>query len=446
MPTAQWFCSTADTLWQDRSIAVQDPPVLGATPPELTLTAGSPRQAIDGFGGCFNELGWDALSHVDEATRREVMQRLFGDAGCRFNICRMPVGASDYALDYYSLDDTPDNATDDLQLKNFSLDRDRKLLLPYIQAAMQVRPDLKVWGSPWTPPAWMKYSRQYKEHEVQQHGIRWEKPVLQAYAEYLARASLAYRAEGLNFYAIHLQNEVAAAQIFPSCLWSGEHIRDFLRDYLGPCFAKHHLDVELWLGTVNSADYAGYIVPSLSDPGAMSYVRGVGLQWDGKHGVSGLHTDFPAVKVMQTETECGGGDNDWAYAEYTFSLMKLYFEAGVSGYMQWNMVLDTTGMSRWGWKQCAMVSVDTQSHTVRYNPHFYVVQHMSRFVPPGSRLLSVEGHGNALAFATPKGQTVWICVNDTDQPKSLTINDSAGMLGIVLPARSFNTFVRPDSH
>ena len=69
-------------------------------------------------------------------------------AGLNFTVCRMPIGASDYATNWYSLDDTPG----DFELKQFNLDRDRTLLLPYIKAAMKYQPELKVWGSPWSPP------------------------------------------------------------------------------------------------------------------------------------------------------------------------------------------------------------------------------------------------------------------------------------------------------
>ncbi|MDD4922315.1 MAG: glycosyl hydrolase family 30, partial [Bacteroidales bacterium] len=66
-------------------------------------------QQIDGFGGCFNERGMDALSVLPENKKQEVLKQLFDSiSGCAFNICRMPIGANDYSMDYYSLNDTPE--------------------------------------------------------------------------------------------------------------------------------------------------------------------------------------------------------------------------------------------------------------------------------------------------------------------------------------------------
>ena len=35
------------------------------------------EQTIDGFGGCFNELGWDALNLLDSQKKQEVLNSLF---------------------------------------------------------------------------------------------------------------------------------------------------------------------------------------------------------------------------------------------------------------------------------------------------------------------------------------------------------------------------------
>ena len=63
---------------------------------DLELT-GEKAQTIRGFGGCFNELGQIALEKLDEGKRDEVLDALFGSEGCGFTVCRVPIGASDYA-------------------------------------------------------------------------------------------------------------------------------------------------------------------------------------------------------------------------------------------------------------------------------------------------------------------------------------------------------------
>jgi len=118
-------------------------------PYDLEVRFDKREQTIDGWGGCFNELGWVALQSVSPDAREEVLRNLFEPGrGLNFTICRMPIGASDYATNWYSLDDTPG----DFELKHFNLDRDRAILLPYIKAAMKYQPAAENVGSPWSPP------------------------------------------------------------------------------------------------------------------------------------------------------------------------------------------------------------------------------------------------------------------------------------------------------
>ncbi len=125
---------------------------------DVTVLVDQKEQTIEGFGACFNELGWTALSVLDDQGRESILKNLFDPVdGLKLNICRMPIGANDYARDYYSLNDS----VNDFGMKYFSIERDKGTLIPYIKAAMKYKPDLKVWGSPWCPPSWMKTNNHY---------------------------------------------------------------------------------------------------------------------------------------------------------------------------------------------------------------------------------------------------------------------------------------------
>ena len=100
-------------------------------------TDGVVTSYFKGFGGCFNELGWKALSHLDENERGEVLGALFSTDGCAFNYCRLPIGANDYAESWYSHNETEE----DFAMETFSIARDRQYLIPYIRAARAVRGD-----------------------------------------------------------------------------------------------------------------------------------------------------------------------------------------------------------------------------------------------------------------------------------------------------------------
>ena len=198
---------------------------------DLELT-GEKAQTIRGFGGCFNELGQIALEKLDEGKRNEVLDALFGSEGCGFTVCRVPIGASDYAAKWYSCDETEE----DYELRDFSIERDKKYLLPYIHDAQKRRPELTVFASPWSPPTWMKFPAAYN------HGtIRWKSLCCAPMRSTFVKFVEAYAEEGVTVDQIFMQNEPIADQKYPSCVWSGEQMRDFLRDYLAPEFEKERL-------------------------------------------------------------------------------------------------------------------------------------------------------------------------------------------------------------
>ena len=213
------MASTETSRWQDRTVAAAP-----AGEPDLELLPAR-HQKVEGFGGCFNEYGWQALSWLAEAQRSAVLQQIFDpEDGLRFNFCRVPIGASDYALEWYSLNETED----DFAMKDFSIARDERTLIPYVKSAMSVRPDLKLFASPWSPPTWMKRPRSYNYGRM-----RREKAVLDAYALYFAKFVRAYAAHGIPVAQVHVQNEPDSDQKFPSSIWSGAELRDFIKDHLG---------------------------------------------------------------------------------------------------------------------------------------------------------------------------------------------------------------------
>lgn len=132
----------------------------------------------------------------------------------RFTICRLPIGASDYAEQWYSHNEVDG----DVAMDHFSIERDFKYLIPYIKEALRYNPDLRLFASPWSPPTWMKFPKAYNYGT-----LRWEKEILEAYALYFVKFVEAYREAGITIHQVHVQNEVIADQKFPSCMWTGEY-------------------------------------------------------------------------------------------------------------------------------------------------------------------------------------------------------------------------------
>lgn len=404
-------------------------------------------QTIDGFGGCFNELGWIALNKIDKNQKNEVVKNLFDQKeGARFNFCRLPIGASDYAAEWYSHNENED----DFEMKHFSIDRDSKYLLPYIKSAMRYKSDLKLFASPWSPPTWMKSPRVYNGGR-----LIMEKEYLDAYALYFVKFIQAYKEEEIPIDQIHIQNEPFAAQNFPSCLWSGEAFRVFIGEYLGPLFEKEGINTDIWLGTLNGPEqmkflpngqiiidlFDEYVDHVMFDEKARKYISGIGYQWAGREVIQRTRESYPNIKLIQTENECGDGNNTWEYARYMFNLMRHYLRNGVSSYTYWNMVLETGGHSTWGWKQNALVSVDAASHKVTYNPEFYVMKHFSSFVEQGAKRIEVEGtwSGSAVAFENPNQEIVIVVANNINYDREIQLIIKNKSISLNLKGYSFNT-------
>lgn len=264
-------------------------------------------------------------------------------------------------------------------------------------------------------------------------------------------------ARGIRISQIHVQNEPVSDQKFPSCVWSGEQLRVFIRDYLGPALAESGLDTELWLGTLNGpfsdipigpdAPYAEFFDRMantvLADPQARRYISGVGLQWGGKHLLPQIAAAYPEMRLMQTESECGDGLNTWQQAEYIFGQLWLYLTYGAEGYTYWNIALAEDGLSSWGWRQNSLVVVDEKKGTYRFTPEFYVMKHFFAFVREGAVRLAAKGPfaANAVAFENPDGSVAVIGQNGMDRERRMTFTGAGRSFSAVLEPRSIHSFL-----
>ncbi len=435
-----WKCSTQQSPWVDKpDVAVGDlVPVPTAFRFLVMVDSKRREQVIDGWGGCFNERGQKAMESLSPTQRGEVMHSLFDPkTGLKLNMGRTPIGASDYATSLYSLDETPG----DYGMQHFSIERDKQLLIPYIKAALAIRPDLQMWAVPWSPPSWMK-----DNNSLVAGNIKDDPQTLDALALYFARYIQGYKGQGIHIGMVMPQNEPNMATNYTSCLWTGQQFAKFIGGHLGPGLKKNKLNTDIFLGTFNESGRGGYaywVGPSLQDPSVRQYVSGVGCQWAADITMSETHFLWPKVKLMQTEAECGDtNSNDWGFAEYQYGLAQKWFGAGASSNMIWNLVLDETGRSTGGWAQCSPIVVDTRTKKIIYTPYYYGYKHFSYFVQPGAHVIDTQSTwGDRVAFVNPDGEVVVVMGNsaNTDQPVVLNI-DGKQSATMTLPAHSFNTF------
>jgi len=438
-PSIHWICSTPAEPWKDlpANITTLKSP---SDPATVTLDPKTAYQSIDGFGGCFNELGWTALQALSPDQQATALQALFAPSGCNFTLCRVGIGANDFALNWYSLDESPG----DYAMANFTIARDRQYLIPYIKAATQYQPKLAVWGVPWCPPSWMTTNGQYYGGRMKQ-----DPQTLAAYALYFSKYVQAYHQEGINLYAIHPQNEPLyndSKYHYPQCAWNGTEINTFLRDYLIPQLKKDHVDVQVWLGTIVSGKLPAFADPVLSDPVTNPGISGVGYQYVGQGAMLATHQKYPDKPMLQTETECYHGENSWPQALTTFRKITEDLNNFANGYDFWNMILSEKSTSSWGWKQNSLLKLDSTAKTITYNPEFYSLKHFSHFVQPGATRIAWAAtdtatftNHNVIAFRNPSGELVLVVANPNNRPLPLTVQSGASSAHLDLPALSMNT-------
>ena len=463
-----WISSTEGNEWKETKVKLQ---AQAAAEPLMEVEGTEHIQTFRRWGTCFNELGWDALNLLPPEEQQRVMQMLFAsDGDLRFSVGRIPMNANDYARNWYSCDEVPG----DFKLKYFNINRDKQTLIPYLKRALAVNPGMTFWISPWSPPSWMKvnhyysvrskagvnqlpeeaqialyegkenvdkrfYPKQVTENDYFIQDARY----LQTYADYFCRFVEAYRAEGIPVNRVMFQNEPWAYSIYPACAWTPQGIIRFNVEYLAPTVKKHFRDVQVYLGTLNT-NRIEYVDSLLADPRMKESVEGIGFQWWGGQILPEIRRKYPEYKYMQTESECGSGTFDWTAAEHTFHLINHYLGSGCEEYTIWNSILSDEGSSAWGWKQNALLRVDSKSGTVTCTPEFYAVKHFSHQITDGTEILCYREKDAdklpAMVLRSPQGKLMVVAGNLADEARMVSIRLAGKWLNVMLPAHSFHTF------
>jgi glucosylceramidase len=383
----------------------------------------------------------------------EAIQLLFGEDGCHFAWGRIPIGASDYAMDRYTLDET----ANDTSMAMFSIERDKQKLIPYVKAAQAVNPNLRFWASPWTPPTWMKSSPYQSPgnpvNAFDGGSMKSDAATLQAHALYFVKFIAAYAEQGIKIDYIAPQNEPNYSQNYPSCIWSPTTFTTFINTYLGPALEKANPTAQIMLGTMsNSNSNADVAVANavLADSKAKSYAKVIGVQWgmSDANQVNNLKSKGAGIPIWLTEHKCGGNPganvstapNDLGYAKDSWGYIRDAVHNGLTAYNSWNMVLDKGGKgidNTRVWAQNALLVAD--SGKITKTPAYYVFRHISEFVQPGAKVVSTTGSNDSLGFKNPDGSLVAVVYNSGSSAKSMTVAIGGKHLQFMVPATGWAT-------
>lgn len=404
------------------------------SPLSLRLDPSDRKQKILGFGAAMTDASCYLLGQLDDNARRALLDDAFGPHGLRLSVARTTIGASDYSLNAYTYDDAPEPDPD---LTHFSIDHDRKYILPVLREARAVNPELFLFSSPWTPPAWMKDNNSLL-------GGTMRNKYFPAYAQYFRRFLADYAEAGVPIQAVTVQNEVDTNQDgrMPQCQWGQEYEVEFVGKYLGP--ALSHSGAKIWIIDHNY-NLWGRAVDELSENDIRFYVDGVA--WHGYVGtpyaMSRVHDFFPRSNAYWTE---GGPDitdphyaTDWAKWSATFTEILRNWARCITA---WNLVLDEHGKPNIGPFSCGgVVTLDSKTHAVTRSGQYKAFAHYSRVIDRDAQVFaSTDGLPGLshVAARNPDGTQVLVLTNQAgEQQVQIALADQT--LDVTLPADSITT-------
>lgn len=407
-------------------------PSLPTAPVNIFINSKMKLQTIQGIGGSFSEIGGKALLSLEESSREALSKDLFAQ---HLNYFRLPMGSSDFALSAYSLHEQDQ----DFELKAFSLEKDEKYIIPYVKMAKKYCPEMKLHISPWSPPAWMKESGKMEGGS----SLIDKKEYYTAYALYFAKYIQAYEQLGFPVHRLNVQNEPDVDPIYPSCIMPPKQMAHFIQHFLHPLLQKENIPTEIFAGTFRSLNGAHASDFLTATPNIQEYIHGIGTQYSAMQPIYDVLSkkEYNHLKFMHTESNCFDGKNSWEQALTLYKSIVTYLTAGCDSFTYWNMILNETQKSSWGWEQNSMVLVDETTKKVTYNPDYYVMKlAASSILPQSQRISYISRNQMGIAVVNPDESVYFLCCNLNQEAKSgkVVVNDQE--IPLSLEAMSITAF------
>lgn len=406
-----------------------------ASPDDIVINPGKKAQTILGFGAALTDAACYMVNQLSPEAKQKLINQLYSPSEMGLSIGRVCIGSSDYATIAYSYDD----GEADPELKRFSIDHDKKWILPVLRMARQANPSLYLFGSPWSPPGWMKPNKSML-------GGCMTRTYLSSYANYFLKFLKSYEAEGVPIQAVTVQNETDTDQEgrMPACAWPQEYEMDFVGNHLGPLLEKHGVATKIWIIDHNYTLW-GRALDELEDPNVLKYTNAVA--WHGYGGkvnsMMKVQNAHPKLDMHWTE---GGPDytdpkyaTNWTTWSDTFTGI---LRNSCRSITAWNLALDEVGKPNIGPFPCGgLVTINSKTKDISYSGQYWAMNHYCRFIKPGSTIISSESGQSEVkhvAARTPDGKIVVVLTNPgSSREVQIRIGTESAL--IPLPADSVST-------
>jgi len=407
--------------------------------PSIEVDSTQTYQTVDGFG--FTLTGGSAylLKKLSATNRAELLQELFGSSSNSIGLSylRVSIGASDLSASVFSYNDMPAGQTD-VNLTNFSLSLDTVDLIPLLKEILLINPNIKLMGSPWSPPVWMKDNANSK-------GGSLLPQYYAAYANYFVKYIKAMKANGITIDAVTIQNEPEHGGNNPSMVMTALQQAAFVKNNLGPSFQAAGINTKIIIWDHN-CDNPNYPITVLNDPAARAFIDGSAfhLYAGDISALSTVRNAFSDKNVYFTEQWTGSngsfdGDFKWHIKNVVIGSMRNWSKVA----LEWNLANDpdygphTPG----GCTQCkGALTIGT---AITKNVGYYIIAQVAKFVPPGSvRIASnITANLQNVAFVTPSGKKILLVLNEGSTATTFNIRFKGRWAAITLPAGSAGTFI-----
>jgi len=407
--------------------------------PTIAVDSTVSYQTIDGFGYTLTGGSASLINGLNVESKDALLKELFATDGNNIgvNYLRISIGASDLSAYPFTYDEVPGNETD-INLQKFTLAEEIKDMIPILKKIVAINPALKILGSPWTAPTWMKTNRGYI-------GGRLKPEYYQVYAQYLAKYIKAMKQEGITIDAITPQNEPLHDGNEPSMAMSATEQKNFIKNNLGPVFKQEGLQTKIIIYDHN-ADRPDYPLEILNDPAAKAYVDGSAFHlYGGKiEALTEVRNAHPDKGIYFTEQWVGapgnfGGDLKWHLELLIIGATRNWSR----NVLEWNLAADLNNgpHTPGGCHQC--LGAITINNTVSRNVAYYIIAHASKFVRSGSVRIASNMIADLpnVAFKTPEGKKVLIVLNKSDFKQAFNIRFKDKMISTSLKAGSAGTYV-----
>ena len=406
-------------------------------------------QTMIGIGGALTDAAAETFAKLPAERQTQLLEAYYStDRGIGYTLARTNINSCDFSSASYTYVTEGDRA-----LSSFNIAPDLRYKIPLIRRAMAASGNrMKLFASPWSPPAYMK------DNNDMLHGGHLRAEYREAWALYYTKFIESYRRAGVPVWAITIQNEPMATQTWESCIYQPEDERDFLRDYLGPVMARRGLkDVNIIVWDHNRDLIVQRAQTIFDDPKAARYAWGIGFHWyeDWSGGtqmydnVALVSRLYPAKHIIFTEGTPANFDSTaysrWSLGEAYGRSMIHDFNTGAEGWTDWNILLDERGGPNHVGNYCfAPIHADTRTGQLIYTNSYYYIGHFSKFIRPGARRIAVAPSRSMLlatGYVNPDGSVAVVVMNPTAKAGEYNVRVGSRFVTVRSPAHSIQTVV-----